>query len=86
MIVPEFLSAIHDYEHTEKQILSFINRFEGKVGTEVVKMHRAHWKQIIFAKLITINPLKFDKIAYCQLLSYESNSMEGKYYLHLTYI
>ena len=50
VIVPEFLSAIHDYEHTEKQILSFINRFEVNMGTEVVKMHRAHWKQIIFAK------------------------------------
>ena len=41
--VSESLSEIDtiltDYQHPEKQILSFINRFEGKVGTEVVKMH-----------------------------------------------
>ena len=43
VIVSESLSEIHtsltDYQHPEKQILSFINRFEVKVGTEVVKMH-----------------------------------------------
>ena len=43
VIVSELLSEIHtsltDYQHPEKQILSFINRFEVKVGTEVVKMH-----------------------------------------------
>ena len=37
------LSEIHtilaDYEHPEKQVFSVINRFEVKVGTEVVKMH-----------------------------------------------